>query len=469
MAMDKSLKEVQKIYIIGIEGAGTSALAGMLKLMGKEVRGSDEGDHFYGKTLEKLEIPVFEKFAASNWEKVRDWADWVVYSTAQNPGGNIELKLAQTEQTEASFQLLSYPQALGQVFNQKFGLAVCGTHGKTTTTAMLTLALEVAGKDPSAVIGSRIPQLGNSGSRVGQSDYFVLEADEYQNKLRHYEPKGVILNNLDYDHVDFYLTRADYRRAFADFVAKIPSEGFLVIWGEEPNLIELTKVASCPVMLFGELNIIRESFRELNKQGGELREEDFQIAPWRHLQLQIPGRHNQLNANAVLAATQVLQLDQEAVITALESYQGAERRFQIWGERQGAVIIDDYAHHPREIEVTLRAAQEKFPQRSLVVVFHPHTFTRTKAFLQEFSQSFGDCEELILLDIYGSAREKKGTIHARDLVKEIERNSQRPAKVSHLADTEEAFEDLRDRLNSNQVLITMGAGDVWRLAEKLAH
>jgi UDP-N-acetylmuramate--alanine ligase len=198
-----------------------------------------------------------------------------------------------------------------------------------------------------------------------------------------------------------------------------------------------------------------------------MKKKDFQLAPWKNLKLQIPGRHNQLNANAVLAATQALQLNQKGVESALEGYQGAERRFQIWGERQGAIIIDDYAHHPREIEVTLRAAREKFPQKSLTVVFHPHTFTRTEAFLEEFARSFGDCDQLILLDIYGSAREKKGTVHARDLAEEIQKSTRRPSEIIQLADIDQAFENLKNRLNSNQVLITMGAGDVWKLAEKL--
>jgi UDP-N-acetylmuramate--alanine ligase len=469
-----NFKNIKKAYIIGIKGSGVVALAEIFHAWGIEVVGSDTKDKFFSdKILDRLGIRYYEHFSKSNVEAEKP--DLVVYSTAYRPETNEELKFV----IDGKLAVLSYPEAIGEIMKSKFSIAVCGTHGKTTTTAMLALALEQAGKDPTAIVGFGVKQFGGN-VLVGKSDFFIFEADEYQNKFLHYNPLGVVLTSLDFDHPDFFSDFNQYKNAFKEFIRKIPRHGFLIACGDDVDVIEVSLSAPCKVIYYTEFPISNfaysaEAAISAAKAGQfpnnfKTSNPNFQnyevVSIPSGLDLQIPGKHNILNATAVFAVCKHLKLDEKKVVKALNSYQGANRRFERLGQCSGAEIIDDYAHHPAEIRATLKAVVERYKHKNIICVFHPHTFTRTKALFSEFSQSFDDCDELIVLDIYGSAREKQGGVHSMDLVNEIRKYKQ---NVEYIPTIAEAVKYLKGKLSSKDVLITMGAGNVNEIGQELVN
>jgi UDP-N-acetylmuramate--alanine ligase len=466
-----NLEGIEHVYMIGIKGSGMTALAEIFKTQGKKVSGSDVEEVFFtDKILEKLKIKVYSGFKKENL-KNRKNVNLVVYSTAYNFENNSELQLAK----EKGYPILSYPEALSLLFNSKFGIAVCGTHGKTTTTAMLALLMKEAGLDPTAQIGSKVKQI-NSSVLVGDSDYMLIEADEYQNKLAYYKPQKAILTSLDFDHPDYFKNFEEYKKVFKDFVKKIPVTGTLVAWGESAFTLEVALEARCKVILYGffqkdscvegekevnEASIyeIKEKFEQVGKKIPE-----FFIVP-QNLKLKVAGKHNLLNATACLAMAEDLKISRELALNSLNNFEGTARRMEMVGKRKGALIIDDYAHHPEEIKVTLQALKDKYPSKNLICVFHPHTFTRTKALFSGFAQSFDKADEVIVLDIYGSAREKQGGTSSGALVEKMKMFHR---EVYHLKTLKDAFEDLKDRIGKGDLVVTMGAGNVCDLASKLA-
>jgi UDP-N-acetylmuramate--alanine ligase len=462
---DVKLSDIKKAYFIGLKGSGMIGLAQILNDLGVEIAGSDVSEEFFSDAIIKSRgFVCYEGFSTENIEK--EWpADVVVYSSAYTPERNEELKYA----FEKRAVCLSYAEMVGLLSKDKFTIAVCGTHGKTTTSAMLALAMKYSGADPTALIGSKVHQIG-SGALSGSSKFFVVEADEYQHKFFLYAPIGAILTNVDFDHPDFFQDFDHYKQAFIDFVRRIPPHGFLVVWAGSVDTLAIAREARCKI-IFYEYFDQGSSSLELAKQelGGLFRSYgknnlEFVTVP-EELKLQVPGRHNCLNATAAYAACMQLGLDKQQVFEALNNYQGAARRFEYVGRYKGAMIIDDYAHHPEEIKATLKAARERYEKERIICVFHPHTYSRTKALLEEFSQSFDDCSEVIVLDIYGSAREAGGDVHSQELVAMINRYKQ---QAVYAADLDEAFEILKEKLTEGDVLITMGAGNVNELAQRLA-
>ena len=458
-----NLSEIKKAYFIGIEGAGMSALARILKLSGKDVSGSDEGDHFYYDGLKKVDIKIAHNFSEKN---IPQDTNLIIYGSSFNVQKNSELAAAY----KTKIPVISYAEALGMIFNEKMGIAVCGTHGKTTTTAALAEALRFSGADPSAIVGSKVLNWDGS-SLAGTGKHFVAEADEYQNKLKFYDPFAVILTNIDWDHPDYFRTFGDYKKVFADFVARIPHHGFLVAWGDSSNVIEAAKNAKCEIIKYGFLEDNDAISSKLKVQSSKL---DSKVQKFNvkfagknlgDFEIQIPGEHNILNATAAIAVCHKLGIDMEKVREALKNFRGTARRFEYVGVKNGAVLIDDYAHHPEEIKATLKAAREIYPEKNIITVFHPHTYTRTKALLQEFAQSFNDANEAIIIDIYGSAREVQGGVSSKDLVDLI--NKYNPEKAEYIPTIGEVTDYLKDKIGSDDVVISMGAGDVWKVTNKL--
>lgn len=451
--------KVKKIYFIGIKGSGMVALVEIFDRRGCKVTGADTKEKFFTDEIlkKKLFVKYHEGFDAKH---ITSDIDLVVYSTAYNEKNNEEWKAAKYK----SIPMVSYPGMLGILFNEKYGIAVSGTHGKTTTTAMLAEIFKVAGLDPTAVVGSQVKQW-RGNALVGRSEFMIIEADEYQNKLDLYSPQAVILTSADWDHPDFFPTFEEYKKTFEKFVAKIPRHGFLVVCGDRSETLEIAKSAKCKVISYGfgsevDIRITNHELREgkqffsLSAKGKKLG--DFEIM--------LPGRHNILNASAAIAMAHQFNAKMEKVREALANFEGTSRRFEYIGQRNGAILIDDYGHHPEEIKATLQAAREFFPKRRIWCVFHPHTFTRTKALLSEFSQSFEDADRVIVLDIYGSAREVQGGVHSKDLVelaKKYHRN------VEYISTIGEAIEFLKDKISKEDLVIAMGAGNVWEVAEGL--
>lgn len=452
----------KKIHIVGIEGAGTSALATLYRRQGNEVTGSDDGDRFYSSVLTREGIPVFSTFHPDH---ITDRCDLVVYSTAF--AKNAEVDRAR----ELGIRTLSYPEAIGELTRERMGLLVTGTHGKTTTSAMLAEAVRAAGKDPSAIIGSRVRSWeGNALS--GKGDMFVLEADEYQDKLSQYESFAAILTSIDWDHPDFFPDVEAYRETFRKFVRRIPVHGVLVHSADSASVLSVAAEARSRRISYGfdgsaDVRIVGRTAISAAESGPEGIRQRFNLETKERslgsFALRLPGKHNAQNAAAVVALCSFLRLDIESVRESLAIFAGTARRSEYKGSYRGIPVYDDYAHHPDELRATLSAFRDAYPDRRIVSVFHPHTFTRTAALLSEFAQSFDDAGRVIVLDIYGSARETQGGVSSADLVREINRFVH--GKAEYVPTIPEATALLRKTLEKNDLLITFGAGDVYKVAE----
>ncbi len=464
------LFEAKKIHCIGIKGAGMTALAELLTKNGVTVTGSDTSEIFFTDAiLRGLRIQVKESFTPEN---IPTDCEVIVYSTAYSPERNSELQAA----FAGGRTVMSYPEALGLLTQEKLSVAVCGTHGKTTTSALLAHTLKELGLDPSAIIGSQITNWGGN-ALAGEGKFFVLEADEYQNKLRFYHPLGVILTSVDWDHPDFFPTVTEYQRVFEEFVARIPRHGFLVACDESAAVRLVAQQTKASKILYGfheESDVRIMEYMSIDPESvegasGFLQRFSLTIQNQTYgpLYLRLSGRHNALNAAAVVSVLWQLNLLTDDVSKALETFRGTKRRFEKIGAYRGALVYDDYAHHPDEVRATLSAFRELYPKRKLKVIFHPHTFTRTKALFEEFTTAFEAADEVTLLDIYGSAREAQGGVSSEKLVEAINRYT--PGKAFYAHDRALLMKRLRESIGKDDLCVTMGAGDVWQLGEALVH
>ena len=363
-------------------------------------------------------------------------ADLLVYSLAI-PEDNPERSFA----AEHNLPTLSYPQILGLISQDRDTIAVAGTHGKTTTTAMAGEVLLAAGFDPTVIVGSLLKNR-RSNLIVGQSQYLVVEACEYRRSFLNLSPKILIITNIDNDHLDYYRDLADIQSAFAELAAKIPANGRLICQAKNSLLAPVINRTVCPVV-------------------------DYETMPTTDLRLQVWGWHNISNAQAVLALGQVLNLDVSSARGALNKFGGTWRRLEALGRTAaGALIYDDYAHHPTEIKTTLAAAREHFSQQRLIVAFQPHLYSRTKLLFNDLAASFGAADEVLLLPIYAAREPNDQTVTSQDLAAAIAANKQ---NVKYLPSFAAAEKYLTKQLRRGEVLITMGAGDVYKIAEALRH
>lgn len=452
----------KRIHFVGIKGVGMTALAELYIARGATVSGSDTDESFFTDDV-LARIGILPEVGFSR-EHISDDIDFVVYSTAYDPETNPEL----VEARERDIPIRSYSQAVGELTHEQMSLLVAGSHGKTTISAMLAEALRRADVDPSAIVGSHVRSWqGNALS--GQGSYLVLEADEYQNKLDLYEPFSVILSSIDWDHPDCFPDEESYMEVFRRFVTRIPRHGTLVYCADSASVSQVADSASCTRLSYGfhkDADVRIRHYEGQDAEGGVFRSR-FSVSYGDHdlgsFSTPLPGRHNAANAAAVIALCSSLRIDIERVREALAEFSGTARRSEYVGSYRGIPVYDDYAHHPEELRATLAAFHESYPNRRIVAVFHPHTYTRTKALLADFAQSFDDAGRVIVLDIYGSAREKQGGVSSADLVREINRFT--PGKAEHIPTIPETIEVLTATLDTNDLLLTFGAGDVWRVAK----
>ena len=457
--------KIKKIYMIGIKGVGMTMLAQYLDAKGIKIIGSDIPEKFMtDKVLKKLKIKVIENF---NEKNIPVDADLIIYSAAYQKNNNSEVKKA----LSGKIKTLIYAKALGEIFNKKYGIAVTGSHGKTTTTAWLGYVLSCAKLQPNVMVGSNVPQFkGNSLS--GKSNFLIAEADEYQNKLQYFQPKAVVLNNIDYDHPDYFLTLKDYKQVFVDFIRKISVKGFLIANFDDKIINKVAKI-NCQGKIISyaineQADYIAYDIKQINnKQYFKLK---FNKQNLGEFCISLSGKHNISNALAVITASIKLGVDINIIRKYLKNFKGAERRLQIIGKFKGAVIIDDYAHHPTEIVATLNGVREMYKKNNIITVFHPHTFTRTKVLLNDFAKSFNNSNEVIVLDIYGSAREKQGGVHSKDLVKLIKQQSlNKNKKILYIPTLEKCEKYLRANIKKNDIVLLMGAGNVFQIGTKIVN
>lgn len=469
--------KIKTIYLIGIKGVGMTMLAQFLKEQGNEIIGSDITDTFLtDRVLKKEKIKVFSPFAAIN---IPTKIDLIIYSSAFSAANNEEMAFIKNNPERfKNIPLLSYAASLGQIFNSYYGIAVCGSHGKTTTSAWLGYVLHKAGKKPSVLVGSRVPQFSGS-SLLGKSKYFVAEVDEYQNKLQYFKPQGVVLNNIEFDHPDFFKDQAAYTKVFAEFIKKIPRDGFLVINNRDSEIKKIKKYCAGRILTY-DVAPAGQTVPTVNYLAHDLKIKNgyqtFLVNDWGEFKISLWGEHNVYNALAVIAAARNLKVALSDIKKHLAGFKGTERRAQVLGKYQGALIIDDYAHHPTEVKATLQGLRARAPKKNLITVFHPHTFTRTQALFKDFVTSFAAANELIILDIYSSAREsekqRSGGVSSAKLVKKIiEYNKARKISqtVKYIATIPQAIRYLKTKLSAKDHLLLMGAGDVFRVAGGLLN
>lgn len=444
------------VHFIGIGGISMSGLAEVLLYRGFTVTGSDARKSELTVHLEEKGAGVIYGQSAQN---ITDHIDAVVFTAAVHED-NPELAAARAKKIPC----LTRAELLGQIMrNYPTPVAVSGTHGKTSTTSMISEILLAADTDPTLSIGGILPSI-HGNIRVGKSPIFVTEACEYTNSFLSFYPKISLILNIEADHLDFFKDIQDIRHSFQKFASLLPEDGTLIINGDIPNLSEITKDLKCRVVTYGKdasldyhpENITYDRFArptyDLCHNGKR-----------EQLTLGVPGEHNIYNSMAAAALADILGISAGHVRTALAAFHGTDRRFQLKGTVNGVTIIDDYAHHPTEIAATLSAAAN-YPHQKIWCVFQPHTYTRTKAFLPEFAKALHAADHVVLADIYAARETDSLGISSQTLQEKIQ-------KLGTPCDYFPSFEEIEVFLEKNccpgDLLITMGAGDVVNIGEKL--
>jgi UDP-N-acetylmuramate--alanine ligase len=443
------------IHLIGIGGTGISSIARVLLEKGYTVTGSDRILSPLALDLEIHGARVYEGHDAKNIEG----ANIVVRSSAI-PDTNVEVVAAR----KAGVPVLKRSEFLGTLLNDHIGIAVAGSHGKTTTTALMAFSLNRLELDPSYIIGGVSKDLvGNA--HAGQGKYFVIEADEYDRMFMGLNPEIVILTNVEYDHPDIYPTPADYQQAFVDFIKTIKRNGLLIACADFENTPALLSAKPATVRSFtyglSESADYRAEQLAVNSAGGYDYSVTFRGEPLCMVSLQVPGEHNVRNSLAVLAALHALNLSIDSAARAFSKFTGTGRRFDILGEVGGITVVDDYAHHPSKIRATLSAACSRFPGRRLVAVWQPHTYSRTKTLAADFIRSLATADVTVVTEVY-PAREPVEAFSSAELVKKMANKESYYCKT--LDDTV-AF--LEKKLLPGDVLLVLSAGDADQVCKRI--
>jgi len=448
----------RKIYFLGIGGCGMCGLAEFVLAEGGEVSGSDVKESEATRRLGHLGARVHIGHRA---EHVPPGVERVVASAAVPPD-NPEL----AEARKRGVPVEKYAAFLGRLMGLRRGIAVGGTHGKSTTTAMVGFALRQAGLDPSFVIGADVPQLGG-GSHVGTGPHLVVEACEYDRSFLHLGPEAACILNIEEDHLDYYSGLKEIREAFAAFAARVSSEGLLVLFGADLALPQLSRSARAAVETFGIGGSWDWRAEHLEHDRGRFA---FDVYCGRDLygsvRLSLAGQHHVLNALAAAALCHWAGARAEVVTRALGEFRGATRRMDVLGEARGVTVVDDYAHHPTEISATLKAARLRFEPKRLWVVFQPHQHSRTRFLLKDFARALVLADKIIVPDIYfvRDSENERQAVRSQDLVGEIQNQG---ADAVYIESFDSIRRFLTESLAPGDLLMVMGAGDVWRLGKPL--
>jgi len=424
------INTIQRIHFIGIGGIGMSSLARHFKNEKKVISGSDRSLSDLTKKLNEEGIQIFAEQSADN---ISEDIELVVYTEAMSKD-HVEMVAA----AERGIPMMNYFEALGLAMNPYYLIAIAGTHGKTTTTAMTTDIFEALGKDPTAVIGS-LRAKTESNYRAGKSKYAIVEACEYRRDFLHLRPDVLVITNLELDHVDYYKNVADVQQAFKELILQVNENGVVITDTRHPMIAPILKDVSVKVIDYTE-------YLDMS------------------LELKQPGIHNRLNAAAALAVAKYEKLPMDEAKEAVKNFAGTWRRFQFKGHCNGALVYDDYAHHPTAVAVTLQGAREAYPHKRIIAVFEPHTYSRTKALFKQFAKSFAAADELLIVPIYAAREDNISGVTSRELAVEA---IQYAPNTRYVESLELAATELKASANSNDIIIIMGAGTVTKLADEL--
>jgi UDP-N-acetylmuramate--alanine ligase len=443
-----------QIHFVGIGGIGMSGIAEVLLNLGYAVSGSDVRESETTRRLASLGGRIFTGHAAENLTE----ADVVVISTAVRRD-NPEVVAARAKK----IPVIPRAEMLAELMRLKYGIAIAGSHGKTTTTSMAAHLLAHAGMDPTAVVGGKVNTFG-SNAKLGKGDYMVVEADESDGSFLRIPPTLAVVTNIDPEHLDYWKTPEALRQGFVDFVNRVPFYGISILCIDHPTVQSLIPDLEKRFVTYGESHQADYRAEKIEVSGHAVRFDAWRRQePLGRFEVHMVGRHNALNALAVVALADEMGIPMVVTREALASFRGVQRRFTVKGEKRGITVVDDYGHHPAEVKATLLGAREAFNRR-VVCVFQPHRYTRTRDLFQDFATAFNDADVLLLSDIYAASEDPIPGVTPESLVEAIRARGHRDASYvprSELASRARAV------VKPGDIVITLGAGDVTNVGPEL--
>lgn len=449
--------KVKKLHFVGIGGIGMCGIAEVLHNQGYRITGSDLYLTEVTEHLTQIGIKVFEGHTAGN---IND-ADALVISSAVH-SGNPEVEAAREKQ----IPIIRRAEMLGELMRMKFGIGVAGTHGKTTTTSILGHILVECGVDPTVMVGGRVVSFATT-VKLGEGEYLVAEADEYDRSFLRLTPSLAVLTSLEADHLDYYKDLAEIKAAFCEFANKVPFYGTIHLNLDDGNLVSLFPELVRPIRTFGFKTQAQTRATEIEQSGTSIgftvHHEEKKLG---RAELPLPGRYNVSNALAAISVALEFELEWSKIEAAINSFQGVVRRFQLIGEKRGVKVYDDYAHHPTEVEVMLNAARQAFGGK-LIVIFQPHLYSRTQDFAEEFAQALLTSDVLILARLYAAREEPIEGVTSNLIAQAAKRFGHKQA--SYVEDTASIPQQVAALAESGDVVFTVGAGDIYRTAPKIVE
>ncbi|MDZ7658230.1 UDP-N-acetylmuramate--L-alanine ligase [Fodinibius sp.] len=448
------------IHMVGIGGIGMSGMAEILLQKGYHITGSDAN---MGETIERLQ-ELGAEISIGHDAKNIEGADVVVYTSAVKAEENIETSAA----LDKGIPVIKRAEMLAELMRMKYGVGVAGTHGKTTTTTMIGHVIQDGSFDPTIMVGGKVHSFSETNAVVGKGDIIVVEADEFDRTFLRLTPSLGVITNIEAEHLDIYDNLDDVKEAFIEFANKVPFYGAVVLCLDDPNVRSIIPDIERRTTTYGltpqaEIRAVDIEIDHFNsrftviKEGEELGE----------INLQAPGKHNVKNALAAVAVGLELDIDFKDIKSGLERFEGVFRRFQLKTEQDGVIVIDDYAHHPTEVQATLDAARQGWKDRRIVAVFQPHLYSRTQELYKEFGLSFFDAEVCVITDVYPSREEPIEGVTGKliaDVAKEYGHR-----KVHYIEDKNDLPVKLKDIVEPGDVVITMGAGDIYKYGEQFVE
>jgi UDP-N-acetylmuramate--alanine ligase len=447
-------KKIQHIHFVGIGGSGMSGIAEVLLTLGYKVSGSDLKESPVTERLKKLGARIAIGHAAANIEG----AQVVVTSTAVAQV-NPEVLAAR----ERNIPVIPRIEMLAEIARLKYTIAVAGTHGKTTTTSMVAEVLQAGGLDPTVIVGGRLKRL-DSGAKLGKGDFLVAEADESDGSFLKLSPALAIITNIDNDHLDYWGSFDRICDGFVQYAGRVPFYGCVIACLDDLHVRNQLPKLTRRVMTYGIETAAQVRASNIHTTGEET---TFDVSAegkkLGSLKMQVPGRHNILNALAATVAGLELGIPFAKIAEGLAAFEGVGRRMEFKGERDGVRIIDDYGHHPTEIRATLSALRDRYPKNRLVVLFQPHRFTRTQSLWNEFSQCFEQADRVYILDIYPAGEASIPGVTSDLILEPLKKTHKDAFALPNPVEPAKLFQDLK----AGDIVVTLGAGDVWKIGEQL--
>jgi UDP-N-acetylmuramate--alanine ligase len=445
----------QQLHFTGIGGIGMSGIAEILLNLGYQITGSDLKLTPITDRLAHLGARVYEGHAASNVDGAK-----VVVVTSAVDERNPEI----AEARRRNIPVIQRGELLAELMRLKFGIAIAGSHGKTTTTSMTAAILSHAGLDPTVVVGGRVGTMGGSNAHLGKSNFLVVESDESDGSFLKLSPILAIVTNIDREHLDHYPSIVEIRAAFTEFINKVPFYGAAILCLDDENIQQILPAIRRRTITYG--TVAQADLQIVAAQAGHLsgtfrlRFHDADLGEFR---VAVPGRHNVLNATAAVAVGLELEVQPELIREGLASFRGVDRRFQLRGQEAGITLVDDYGHHPTEVRATLAAARGCDFQR-IHVIFQPHRYTRTQLLMDDFAKAFHAADNVYLMDIYAASEQPIEGVTSQALAERIWAFGHR--SVEYVGTADNAVTAVLDRVREGDLVLTLGAGNVWQVGDK---